>query len=310
MNILNVDEKNLIEKENNESKETKFETIVIKNTENKNNLDKEFIQDDFSNFVENEGLNIKGDIQLLQDMGYNKKMINKVYILLQPPNIERAIDYMSEINGIFQHDFVENHNPGYNKELCFICEKPRISHLDYIPSEFLVGNNFQNNNQNNNQNNRINNRVNNILNENNLDYISDEENDDSFDFDKYYEDDKKAEKYDNKKNVIENSVCSVCFEDVIEEERKPNSLPCGHLCCNSCWTNYFKTLITDAKVEEIKCVEHDCKQIIPENFIFKYIKNNKKLMTKYNKFKSRADILKDPNKKQCPKPDCQSYLEK
>ena len=312
MNILNVDEKNLLEKDKNESTKPHNKTIFKNVKTNNNNLDTEFIQNDFSNFVETEGLNIKDDIQLLQELGYDKKMINKVYILLQPPNIERAIDYMSEINGIFQHDFVENHNPGNSKELCFICEKPRNSHLDYIPSELLVGNYFQNNN-NNIQNNRINNRVNNILNENNFDSMSDEEDDDSFDLDRYFEDDKKKEKEENneiKKNIVLNSVCSVCFENTIEEERNQNSLPCGHLCCKSCWTNYFKTLINDAKVEEIKCVEHDCKQIIPENFIFKYIKNDKKLISKYNKFKIRAEIIKDPNKKQCPKPDCQNYLEK
>ena len=312
MNILNDDEKNLLEKDKNESTNPHNKTIFKNVKKNNNNLDTEFIQNDFSNFVETEGLNIKADIQLLQEMGYDKKMINKVYILLQPPNIERAIDYMSEINGIFQHDFVENHNPGNSKELCFICEKPRNSHLDYIPSELLFGNYFQNNN-NNIQNNRINNRVNNILNENNFDSMSDEEDDDSFDLDRYFEDDKKKEKEENneiKKNIVLNSVCSVCFENIIEEERNQNSLPCGHLCCKSCWTNYFKTLINDAKVEEIKCVEHDCKQIIPENFIFKYIKNDKKLISKYNKFKIRAEIIKDPNKKQCPKPDCQNYLEK
>ena len=293
MNIINVDEKNHIEKENN------------------NNLDTPFIQDDFSNFVIDEGLNIKDDIKLLEEMGYDKKMINKVYILLQPPNIQRAIDYMSEINGIFQHDFVENHNPGSNKELCFICEKPKNCHLDYIPSELLVGNNFQNNNIQNTNN--QNNGTNNILIENDFNF-DDNEDDDSFEFNKVIiEDNKKEvkeEKPESKKTAILNSVCSVCFEDIAEEERKPNSLLCGHVCCKSCWNSYFKTLITDAKVEEIKCVEHDCKQIIPEDFILKYIKNDKKLTSKYNKFKIRAEILKDPNKKQCPKPDCQSYLEK
>jgi len=34
------------------------------------------------------------------------------------------------------------------------------------------------------------------------------------------------------------------------------------------------------------------------------------LKDKYKKFKYRADIIKDKNKKQCPHPDCESYLEK
>ena len=33
-------------------------------------------------------------------------------------------------------------------------------------------------------------------------------------------------------------------------------------------------------------------------------------MEKYEKFKIRAEIIKDPNKKQCPKADCQYFLEK
>ena len=48
----------------------------------------------------NEGQNIKSDIDLLVQMGFDKKMINKVYILLRPPNIDRAIDFMSEVDGI------------------------------------------------------------------------------------------------------------------------------------------------------------------------------------------------------------------
>ena len=56
----------------------------------------------------NEGQNIKSDIDLLVQMEFDKKMINKVYILLRPPNIDRALDYMSEVDGIYQHDFIES----------------------------------------------------------------------------------------------------------------------------------------------------------------------------------------------------------
>ena len=84
----------------------------------------------------NEGQNIKSDIDLLVQMGFDKKMINKVYILLRPPNIDRAIDFMSEVDGIYQHDFIESTNPK-EKLLCFICKKPKQNHLDYIPDDLL-----------------------------------------------------------------------------------------------------------------------------------------------------------------------------
>ena len=112
-----------------------------------------------------------------------------------------------------------------------------------------------------------------------------------------------------KKNLISNE-CNVCFDEVEEEEKKFNALPCGHICCTQCWTNYLKTLITEAKVEHIKCVDHKCKEIISEEFILSHIKDDNKLVDKYNKFKKRALIIEDKNKKQCPKPDCDSFLEK
>ena len=256
-------------------------------------------ENDIENFMTNqEAEKIKDDIKLLQEMGYNKKIINKVYILLHPENIERAINYMTEVDGIYYHDFFENQNDK-NKNLCFICQKPRKNHLDYIPEELLNGNN--------NQNNFI--RNNNILINNNNEDEDIINNDDSFNFDDFIDDDLK-EKNEKKNNSVLSNICNVCFDDISEEIKKSNSLPCGHVCCTQCWSHYFKTLISEAKVEEIKCVEHKCKQIIPEEFIFKFIKNDTKLMSKYEKFKLRAEIIKDPNKKPCPKPDCESYLQK
>ena len=77
-----------------------------------NERDSEIIEEEINNFLDKEeGQNIKSDIELLNDMGIDKKMINKVYILLKPENIERAIDYMTEINEIYQHDFVPSSNP-------------------------------------------------------------------------------------------------------------------------------------------------------------------------------------------------------
>jgi hypothetical protein len=106
------------------------------------NRDSFIIEQDIKNYLTTEeGEKIKADIELLNSMGYEKKMINKVYILLQPENIERAIDYMTEVNGIYQHDFCENHNPKKDKGLCFICNKPKKYHLDYIPEDLLVQNN-------------------------------------------------------------------------------------------------------------------------------------------------------------------------
>ena len=229
-----------------------------------NNLDVTFIAErEIRNYeLSHPGQHISSDINTLISMGFDKKMINKTYILLRPPNIERAIDYMTEINGIIQHNFLENKAGIINKNLCYICKKPRKKHLGYVPGLFP------------------------------------DENDNI--------------KSDDimKIKSSEDSTCKVCFESIGKKEKKYNSIPCGHLCCTACWVNYLETLISEAKVEEIKCVEHKCNQILEEKFIIKHIKQNKKLLVKYEKFKNRAQILKDPNKKICPEPNCESYLEK
>ena len=234
-----------------------------------------FIYDnEINNFMEiHESDKISNDIQLLRDMGYDYRMINKVYILLQPETLERAIDYMTEVDGIYQHDFFENNYKTKDKNICFICHKSRRYHLDYIPQEFIDENDF------------------------NFKFKEDINNDINF----------------NKSNhaiKIETFICNVCFDEIDEEEKNYNALKCGHVYCTQCWINYLKTSIEEAKVEKLKCMDIKCKEILPEEFIFKHIETDTKLVEKYKKFRKRAEIINDPNKKQCPKPDCDSFLQK
>ena len=85
-------------------------------------------------------------------------------------------------------------------------------------------------------------------------------------------------------------------------------MPCGHLFCTHCWFNYLKTSILEAKVDNIECMNHECNEEVSEDFIMKHIFENQNLIEKYKKFKKRAEIIKDKNKKLCPKPDCDSFL--
>ena len=242
------------------------------------------IEDEINNFFDKEeGQNIKSDIELLNNMGFDRKMINKVYILLRPENIERAIDYMTEIDGVYQHDFIASTNPN-EKTLCFICKKPKKNHLDFIPEDLLLDVQFNDFPIN-------------------IPQIIDEPKNDN-----KSEEDKKTDKIDDDKNLY--NECQVCYEELNNEEKNLNSIPCGHLFCTHCWFNYLKTLISDAKVEKIKCMEHECNEIISEEFIFKHISENEILVDKYKKFKKRAEILGDKNKKLCPNPDCDSFLQK
>ena len=249
------------------------ENLIELNQRNSSAIEKEM-----NAIIDNdEGQNIKADIELLKNMGFDKKIINKVYILLAPENIERAIDYMTEIDGIYQHDFLPSSNPKENL-LCFICKKPKQNHLDYIPDDLIID--AQNNN----------------IPVNNPQLIE------------VVEEEKKSEKKLESDNLIDE--CEVCYEELEKEEKKLNSMPCGHIFCTNCWFNYLKTSIIEAKVEKIKCMEHGCNEIVSEDFILKHINENDDLITKYKKFKKRAEIIKDKNKKLCPNPDCDSFLQK
>ena len=191
---------------------------------------------------------IKDDIALLKEMGYDQKIINKVYIIISPLNIETAIDLMTPINGVYHHDFYENIYQSINKNLCFICSQPRNRHINSTPADSdEVFDDIINNNHNNNKD---------------MDFSSND------------------------------NMCKICYEEVEEKQKKFNTLICGHLCCTHCWMNYLKTKISEAKVEQIKCVEYKCNQILPEEFILKHIKEDNILLNKYEKFKLRTKIKK------------------
>ena len=250
------------------------------------------IESEMDSFLETEeGKHIQADIELLNSMGFDKKMVNKVYILLGPANIERAIDYMTEIDGVYQHDFISS-TKSNEDNLCFICKKPPKNHLDYIPENLLID--AQNNNQNDNE--QI---IQNIINREEADNIIIQRN-----------------QNDNKNDIKDNDdepnyeECQVCFDVLIEEDYELNKIPCGHLFCTNCWFNYLKTSILEAKVDKIKCMDVSCKEIMSEEFILKHISKNDDLVAKYDKFKKRSEIIKDKNKKICPKPDCDSFLQK
>ena len=171
-------------------------------------------------------------------------------------------------------NFLPSSNPN-EKFLCFICKKGKQFHLDYIPDDLLDED--QNNNLNNNSQDLISNDI--------------------------IQEDRRS----NNDNIGE---CEVCYEEINKEDLKLNSLPCGDLFCTHCWFNYLKTLITEAKVDEIKCMNHECNKIMTDEFIYKHISKEKNLIDKYNKFKKRSEIIKDKNKNLCPNPDCDSFLQK
>ena len=103
----------------------------------------------------------------------------------------------------------------------------------------------------------------------------------------------------------EKGLCAICLEDTNEGNR----LQCGHFCCDNCMYNYLKTEIESAKVAKLQCFIRDCDYVLNEDFILSQLRGNKILIDKYKVFKQRAEIFLSKDKKFCPEPDCNSYLQ-
>ena len=235
-------------------------------------------------------IDYKDDIANLIIMGFDKKFIQKVYAFLHPESIEQAIIYMTEENGFYLHNYYEN-TKHKHLNTCYICGEPRNKHMDYLPENFIEG-------ENNNNNNIIN-----AINNNNI-IINDVEMD-----------------MNNNNNIIDSPTpnielkkqilvsCSICGDEVEKSEMKKYP-KCGHEYCFHCWDHYLRGKINESNVRGIKCMDYKCKEIIDEKFIYSFIEKDKVLLEKYKKFKLKLEILNDSNKKFCPHPNCDSYGEK
>ena len=102
--------------------------------------------------------------------------------------------------------------------------------------------------------------------------------------------------------------CDICSEKFTPDDN--NKLKnCGHSFCNNCWYNFLSIKIKENKISSITCLEYDCQEKPDDGFIINLLNNDTPLILKYKKLKFELEILNDPNKKFCPFPNCDSYLE-
>lgn len=257
----------------------------IENIENiDNNINS--LEDNDLNFNINE--KYKADIKILINLGYDSKLVKKVFTFLKPNDINDALDYMEERNGIYQHEFMEKHG---EKNKCFICGGIASKHINYYNN-----NGEQSNNQYNQSNNdfiiKINNinEINNLGTNNNTIDSTDDGNSSSI-----------------KRTIF---ICLLCEDEISEKEKDENTLKCNHLFCSECYLNYLKDKIIENKVSKITCMQNKCPQILDDDFIINHLQNDERLIKKYKKFKSRNDLYSQPDVKFCPVKDCESYARK
>ena len=200
------------------------------------------------------------DENTLKEIGFDEAMIKKVYIFLKPRNIDEAIDLMTPIDGIYQHDFYKSRTDS-NNNLCFICKKERQFHIG--ENRMTIGE----------------------------------------------EEDYPSQRDSSQFRISDGTEkeCLICLESF--DRNVGIILQCGHFCCDNCFYNYLKTQINNAKVAKIQCFVNDCDYVLNEDFILEKLKDDKAFVDKYKVFKQRAEIFLSKDKKFCPEPDCNSYLQ-
>ena len=254
----------------------------------------------------------------LQQFGYDKIYSRRVFYYLHPEDLEEALNYMAVENGIIQHTFVPDRNSSNN--LCYICgdvQKNHLKNLDLNDNINQINNNeeFQedqkdeDNNkdiykksENSSLNNGIFTNINKIknsilsLNKRNVrqDKVNIENNLNT-----------KNELISKEEGKIE---CEICNELFVPND-KNTVKNCGHSFCSSCWYDSLSVKIKENKLPSIKCLDYNCKEKLTEEFIINILNSDIDLIRRYKKYKLELEIINDPNKKLCPYPNCDSYLE-
>ena len=241
-------------------------------------------------------------LNILIDLGYNEKYSKRLISYFHPNNIDEALDKINEKNGKIHHIYIETK---YN--LCYVCgnvKEKHISELDDLEDENKININFNNdsiddssyNSNNRNKKNKDNNIT---LNNSNLkDRIKENNSVNS-----------SLTIQDSGIDIEEKFNCPICKNNLNENEKIILD-KCKHFFCKKCIFNFLKIKILENKVQFIKCLDYGCAEKISNSLIIQIIGNNEKLLSKYNEYTFRLEIINNPNKKFCPYPNCDSYLTK
>ena len=306
--------------------------IVGNNNRNNSNNRRSIYQ---SRLVENNPIVVQ-----LIEFGYSKIYSRRVFYYFHPEDLEEALNYMSVDNGIIQHRFIQDRRNNSNK-MCYICGEEEDKHLIELNVNNINSNIIEEDKKDENDN--INNNGNKIIlkdniihsrnfsikednnkNEINNNFLASERNElklkkeninlNNIDQKIIYNNIEVSNDYpietqkSNDSKLSQKMECPICNDDFIETEKNKVE-KCGHSFCDSCWYDFLSVNIKENKLPSIKCLEHDCGEKLTDEFIINLLNSDTTLIKKYKRYKLELEIMKDPNKKLCPYPDCDSYLE-
>ena len=102
--------------------------------------------------------------------------------------------------------------------------------------------------------------------------------------------------------------CPICLEKY-SSQSNIIKMPCGHSICLICFQEYIKNKIQNAQVDKFNCPEEKCIFQIPEEKILVFLKKNRGLKKKYEKFKKINLVDCNPDFKWCVKPRCENIVQ-
>jgi hypothetical protein len=107
--------------------------------------------------------------------------------------------------------------------------------------------------------------------------------------------------------AVKENLCRICFaEEMYEENSK--LLDCGHMFCMNCLRQYIETLINEAKVTSIVCLQAGCGFPLIDSVIMELVDDAN--YVKYKRFKKRLIYLTNINIGliPCIFPDCEEWI--
>ena len=253
-------------------------------------------------------------IQLIE-FGYDEIYSRRVFHYLHPEDLEEALNYMSIEKGIIQHHFVHNNRNinNINDKLCYICGEKKSIHLNELNinesiDKELSNNNINNINNVNSKNNSRNTNSNYEIKSNSSSSFSCKNVDEKINEEKINNKMRQMKKNNNIKSKGKNIECEICGDEFIVNNKNKVE-KCGHDFCDGCWFDFLSVKINENRLPSIKCLNYNCQEKLTDEFIINLLNNDEMLIKKYKRYKLELEIIKDPNKKLCPYPNCNSYLE-
>jgi hypothetical protein len=204
-------------------------------------------------------------VEQLVEFGFDNIYSRRVFYYLHPMDIEEALNYMAEENGIIQHRFVQDRRNISNK-MCYICGEERAIHLRELENSINgIQNSFEEEKEDKKENketnsdltqskdnsninhNEVQSSINyhrsisasHIRNESNNNMLSDETNFRNIKnhFNNNNNDLKKKEE------KIECGICNEMF--IVNNDNRVSK--CGHAFCPSCWYDFLSVKIKENK---------------------------------------------------------------